>query len=196
MGTSGEQWRVIGALASTLDERIGAMSASLVLIKHNGEQVDVALKHPKTIIGRHTDCQIRIPDVSVSRQHCELSVTDGRVVIRDLGSSNGTFVNRRRISSTELAPADLINVGKFIFVIRIDGKPEAIDSEDSLEDGMATQAPAVVQTPAPKPASKPAPKPVPQPANAKSGRGSLTDPNADSSVVDFDFLDEKDAPKL
>jgi pSer/pThr/pTyr-binding forkhead associated (FHA) protein len=168
------------------------MTASLVLIKHSGEQLDVPLKHPKTIIGRHTDCQIRIPDVSVSRQHCELSMADGRVVIRDLGSSNGTYVNRRRISSTELAPADLINVGKFIFVVRLDGKPEAIDSEDSLEDGMATQAPAA----APPAAPKPAPRPTQKSAKAAGGKGSLVDSNSDSSVVDFDFLDEKDAPKL
>lgn len=168
------------------------MTASLVLIKHSGEQVEVALKHPKTIIGRHTDCQIRIPDVSVSRQHCELSMADGRVVIRDLGSSNGTYVNRRRISSTELAPADLINVGKFIFAVRIDGKPEAIDSEDSLEDGMATQAAAVVTPP---PVTTP-PRAAAKPAPAVPGKGSLLDANSDSSVVDFDFLDEKDAPKL
>lgn len=170
------------------------MTASLVLVKHDGAQVEVALKHPKTVIGRHTDCQIRIPDVSVSRQHCELSVADGRVVIRDLGSSNGTYVNRRRISSTELAPADLVNVGKFVFVARIDGKPEMIDSADSLEDGLATQAASAPATP---PAVKPAPKPADKPANAAaSGRGSLVDANSDSSVVDFDFLDEKNAPKL
>lgn len=180
-------------------ERIGAMSASLVLVKQSGEQVEVSLKHAKTIIGRHTDCQIRIPDVSVSRQHCEISVADGRVVVRDLGSSNGTYVNRRRISSTELAPADLINVGKFIFVVRLDGKPEAIDSDDALEDGMATQAGSAIATAqpvAPPPKPKAQPLPATKPASAGMGKGSLVDANSDSSVVDFDFLDEKDAPKL
>lgn len=174
------------------------MTASLVLVKHDGTQVEVPLKHPKTIIGRHTECQIRIPDVSVSRQHCEISVADGRVVIRDLGSSNGTYVNRRRISSTELAPADLVNVGKFVFAVRIDGKPEAIDSQDSLEDGMATQAAASV-APAPTPVTVPKPPPKQAPQTAKptaSGKSSLMDSNSDSSVLDFDFLDEKDAPKL
>ena len=176
------------------------MTAALVLVKHSGEQIEVPLKHAKTIIGRHTDCQIRIPDVSVSRQHCEIAVADGRVVVRDLGSSNGTYVNRRRISSTELAPADLINVGKFIFVVRLDGKPEAIDSDDALEDGMATQVAATVTAPQPvvppKPQSKPQAKPASKAANAGMGKGSLVDANSDSSVVDFDFLDEKDAPKL
>lgn len=173
------------------------MTAALVLVKQSGEQIEVALKHPKTIIGRHTDCQIRIPDVSVSRQHCEIAVADGRVVVRDLGSSNGTYVNRRRISSTELAPADLINVGKFIFVVRLDGKPEAIDSDDALEDGMATQAGASVPPPQPVAAPpKPAVKPAAKSASGGMGKGSLVDSNSDSSVVDFDFLDEKDAPKL
>jgi pSer/pThr/pTyr-binding forkhead associated (FHA) protein len=173
------------------------MTAALVLVKHSGEQVEVVLKHAKTIIGRHTDCQIRIPDVSVSRQHCEVAVADGRVVVRDLGSSNGTYVNRRRISSTELAPADLINVGKFIFVVRLDGKPEAIDSDDALEDGMATQVAATVTAPQPVVTPpKPPAKPASKPASAGMGKGSLVDANSDSSVVDFDFLDEKDAPKL
>jgi len=173
------------------------MTAALVLIKHSGEQVEVPLKHPKTIIGRHTDCQIRIPDVSVSRQHCEIAVADGRVVVRDLGSSNGTYVNRRRISSTELAPADLINVGKFIFVVRLDGKPEAIDSDDALEDGMATQVAATLTAPQPVAVPpKPQPRQASKPASAGLGKGSLVDANSDSSVVDFDFLDEKDAPKL
>lgn len=173
------------------------MTAALVLVKHSGEQIEVALKHAKTIICRHTDCQIRIPDVSVSRQHCEISVADGRVVVRDLGSSNGTYVNRRRISSTELAPADLINVGKFIFVVRLDGKPEAIDSDDALEDGMATQVAATVTAPQPVVTPpKPLAKPASKPASAGMGKGSLVDANSDSSVVDFDFLDEKDAPKL
>lgn len=173
------------------------MTAALVLVKHGGEQIEVPLKHAKTIIGRHTDCQIRIPDVSVSRQHCEIAVADGRVVVRDLGSSNGTYVNRRRISSTELAPADLINVGKFIFVVRLEGKPEAIDSDDALEDGMATQVAATVTAPQPVVVPpKPSSRSVSKPANAGMGKGSLVDANSDSSVVDFDFLDEKDAPKL
>jgi len=173
------------------------MTAALVLVKHSGEQIEVPLKHAKTIIGRHTDCQIRIPDVSVSRQHCEIAVADGRVVVRDLGSSNGTYVNRRRISSTELAPADLINVGKFIFVVRLDGKPEAIDSDDALEDGMATQVAATVTAPQPVVVPpKPQARPASKPASAGLGKGSLVDANSDSSVVDFDFLDEKDAPKL
>lgn len=192
------------------------MSASLVLIRHDGKQVEVSLKHAKTILGRHTDCQVRIPDASVSRQHCEVSMGEGRLMIRDLGSSNGTFVNRRRISSTELAPADLINIGKFIFVARIDGKPELIDSADALEEGMATQAPS---TSAPAASGAPVgaghgssnhgsghssglgsghggaklPPPTRPPAPSK---GSLMDANSDSSVLDFDFLDEKNAPKL
>lgn len=163
------------------------MGVSLVLVKSDGTQQEVPIRHATEVIGRHGDCKIRIPDASVSRQHCEISVKDGRVLLRDLGSSNGTFVNRRRVSQTELAPADLLNIGKFVFVVRIDGKPEAIDAEEALEDGLV--APAAT-SPAPAPAARPqAPaKPIPKPA--------VADANEDSSVFDFDFLDEKDAPKL
>ncbi len=164
------------------------MGVSLVLIKHDGKQVEVELKHPRTLIGRHTDCGIRIPDGSVSRQHCELAVADGRVSVRDLGSSNGTYVNRRRISQTELAPNDLLNVGRFVFVVRVDGKPEAIDSEDALEDGMVA-LPSAPAPPRPAQSAKAVGGPSP-------GKGSLLGDPDDSSVTDFDFLDEKDAPKL
>lgn len=169
------------------------MGVSLVLIKHDGTQVEVELKHPRTLIGRHTDCGIRIPDASVSRQHCELALAEGRVSVRDLGSSNGTFVNRRRINQTELAANDLLNVGRFVFVVRVDGKPGVIDSEDALDDGMATPAaaapPAPPARPQPAQGAKAAAKPAP-------GKGSLLGDPDDSSVADFDFLDEKDAPKL
>ncbi len=111
------------------------MAVSLVLVRRDKSQVEVPVRHASEIIGRHTDCKIRIPDASVSRQHCELSIKEGKVVLRDLGSSNGTYVNRRRISQTELAPGDLLAIGKFVFVVRVDGRPATIDAGEALEDG-------------------------------------------------------------
>lgn len=156
------------------------MAVSLVLVRPNGEQREVPLTRPVQIIGRQTDCQIRVPIPSVSRHHCEITVADGRPSVRDLGSSNGTYVNRRKVSQTELAAGDLLAVGELVFVVRIDGNPRAIDSEDVLEDGAvllpgSAAAPAAAPATAPKVGGKPAPK--------------KADP-ADSSVSDFDFLDE------
>ena len=66
-----------------------------------------------TTIGRSPDCDIFLDDVTVSRQHAVLRRNDGRFVIEDQGSLNGTFVNRRRIESSELADGDELQIGKY-----------------------------------------------------------------------------------
>lgn len=68
-------------------------------------------------LGREPDSEVFLDDVTVSRRHAEV-VRDGRtVVLRDLGSLNGTYVNRRRIDGDEeLESGDEIQVGKFRLV--------------------------------------------------------------------------------
>jgi FHA domain-containing protein/zinc ribbon protein len=67
----------------------------------------------RTTIGRSPDCGIFLDDVTVSRRHAVLVERDGRYVIEDQGSLNGTFVNRRRIESAELADGDEVQIGKY-----------------------------------------------------------------------------------
>ena len=67
----------------------------------------------RALIGRSPECDVFLDDVTVSRRHAEL-VRDARVfTIRDLGSLNGTFVNRRRIESSVLEDDDEVQVGKY-----------------------------------------------------------------------------------
>jgi hypothetical protein len=67
----------------------------------------------RTLIGRSPDCDIFLDDVTVSRRHAEL-VKDGETfTIRDLGSLNGTYVNRRRIESAVLEDDDEVQIGKY-----------------------------------------------------------------------------------
>ena len=67
----------------------------------------------RTLIGRSPECEIFLDDVTVSRRHAEL-VRDGETFsIRDLGSLNGTYVNRRRIESTVLENDDEVQIGKY-----------------------------------------------------------------------------------
>jgi pSer/pThr/pTyr-binding forkhead associated (FHA) protein len=66
-----------------------------------------------TTIGRSPDCDIFLDDVTVSRQHAILRRNGDNFVIEDQGSLNGTFVNRKRIESTELADGDEVQVGKY-----------------------------------------------------------------------------------
>jgi len=66
-----------------------------------------------TTAGRHRDSDIFLDDVTVSRRHAELQRVDDSLVIRDLGSLNGTFVNRRRIESAVLEDDDELQIGKY-----------------------------------------------------------------------------------
>ncbi len=67
----------------------------------------------RTLIGRSPDCHVFLDDVTVSRRHAEIVHEGDTYTIRDLGSLNGTFVNRHRIESVELQPDDEVQVGKY-----------------------------------------------------------------------------------
>ena len=67
----------------------------------------------RTRIGRSPDCEIFLDDVTVSRKHAVLVRKDGAFFVEDLGSLNGTFLNRRRIESGELADGDELQIGKY-----------------------------------------------------------------------------------
>jgi pSer/pThr/pTyr-binding forkhead associated (FHA) protein len=66
-----------------------------------------------TIIGRAPECEIFLDDVTVSRRHAELVREAETFSIRDLGSLNGTYVNRRRIESAVLEDDDEVQIGKY-----------------------------------------------------------------------------------
>jgi len=67
----------------------------------------------RTRIGRSPDCEIFLDDVTVSRNHATLIERDGKFVVEDQGSLNGTFVNRHRIESAVLEEGDELQVGKY-----------------------------------------------------------------------------------
>jgi FHA domain-containing protein/zinc ribbon protein len=67
----------------------------------------------RTLIGRSPDCHVFLDDVTVSRRHAEIVHENDDYVIRDLGSLNGTFVNRHRIEGTVLAADDEVQIGKY-----------------------------------------------------------------------------------
>lgn len=187
------------------------MNVSLVLVRDDGRQQDVPLKKATQVIGRATDCGLRIPSSSVSRHHCEVVVGEGKATLRDLGSSNGTYVNRKKVATQDLAAGDLISIGEFVFVVRVDGDPKDVDAEEAYDEGIvlppkAAPAPASAAAAPAKPAVKPgapAAKPAPSAPKKKDDDEddllSSNDPD-DSSVADFDFLDEDDdlkkQPKL
>jgi diguanylate cyclase (GGDEF)-like protein len=75
----------------------------------------VELTEAQTTVGRDASCGCSIPDASVSRQHALIEQTDNGYQVTDLGSTNGTSVNERRITSAVLQPGDRIQFGSYIF---------------------------------------------------------------------------------
>jgi pSer/pThr/pTyr-binding forkhead associated (FHA) protein len=66
-----------------------------------------------TTAGRHPESDIFLDDVTVSRRHAEFERKDGQFFVRDVGSLNGTYVNRQRVDRAELASGDELQIGKF-----------------------------------------------------------------------------------
>jgi hypothetical protein len=87
-----------------------------------------------TAAGRHPDSDIFLDDVTVSRRHAEFRREDNAFFVRDVGSLNGTYVNRERIDVVELVGGDEVQVGKFRLVFLLG--PVAAD--DIAEAGQPT----------------------------------------------------------
>lgn len=60
------------------------------------------------VLGRDSSCDITIPGTHLSRRHAELAVKGGSLLIRDLNSSNGTYINNQRVTETALKPGDSV----------------------------------------------------------------------------------------
>lgn len=77
---------------------------SLLALDWSGVQTEL-------VIGRHRGCDVVLSDLSVSRRHARLVFRDGRWILQDLDSTNGTMVNGRRVGRSELRPGDHIALG-------------------------------------------------------------------------------------
>lgn len=67
--------------------------------------------------GRNTEATVFLDDVTVSRHHAAFHVEGGRLLLKDLGSTNGTYVNGKLAEETELSPGDEVIIGRFRLVV-------------------------------------------------------------------------------
>ncbi len=156
------------------------MSVALVVFGKKSGRKDFALETGPVLIGRKTDADLRIPVAEVSRAHCEIIVEGDDVKLRDLGSSNGTFVNQQKVSRATLKPGDQITIGPVVFTLQVNGVPSVIS---------------------PMPQAPPAKKPVPAPAPA-DGSGEIDIDELeeldidDISDLDLDELDDEELEEI
>lgn len=80
-----------------------------------GRTADIVLTGLLTIVGRHESCETRVVSSRVSRRHCCLALADGAVLVRDLGSRNGTWINGNRIEEGVLRPGDILGIAHLRF---------------------------------------------------------------------------------
>ena len=90
---------------------------ALLLVKHGPNAGSTfLLESDVTTTGRNTDSDVFLDDVTVSRKHAELRRRDDGWFVHDLGSLNGTYVNRERVDVTKLASGDELQIGRFKLV--------------------------------------------------------------------------------
>jgi pSer/pThr/pTyr-binding forkhead associated (FHA) protein len=95
-------------------QELGGQGPALV-VRSGGGRVGESFfpSGERTLIGRSPECDIFLDDVTVSRRHAELLRDGDRFTISDLGSLNGTFVNKKRIESIQLEDDDEVQIGKY-----------------------------------------------------------------------------------
>jgi predicted component of type VI protein secretion system len=79
----------------------------------------ITINKDLVIIGRKEDCDVRLEHKSVSKIHCVLVKTDGLLLLRDLGSTNGTRVNGTRVRRAALLPNDQLSIAHYKFRIHL-----------------------------------------------------------------------------
>ena len=96
------------------------MKAKLVSPASSPPEWEIELEQFPVVIGRSSDAEIQPLDESVSERHCELEEVRGRLMVRDLGSECGTFVNGQQVDMAPLMPGDKLTVGNASFIASYD----------------------------------------------------------------------------
>ncbi len=91
-------------------------TALLVVLRGPNTGARFLLDDDEVMSGRHPDSDIFLDDVTVSRKHAMFRRTGGTFVVRDVGSLNGTYVNRDIVDEATLSTGDEVQIGKFRLV--------------------------------------------------------------------------------
>jgi pSer/pThr/pTyr-binding forkhead associated (FHA) protein len=107
---------------------------------NGGPSVDIV--KDLTLFGRDDDCDVRLNHKSVSKLHCVIVKTDGLLLLRDLGSTNGTRVNGQRVRRAALLPNDQLMIANLKYQVRF-----GVELETELEAERANEPEPVAPNP-------------------------------------------------
>src|SRR5688572_18350466 len=92
-----------------------------IVIKHNGKVIDnVELKKGDIKIGRRSGCDIVLDHPGVSGEHAHIYTLEHESFIQDLNSTNGTFINNKRVTKHQLSDGDVVIIGEYSLVYLLD----------------------------------------------------------------------------
>ena len=114
MSDTGRNKTVVTAI-SKISDRPVAKEACLVVIYGLELGKKFNLNRPQIVIGRSSKADIQIDQEAVSRNHCKIINTGNAIMLRDMGSTNGTYVNDEMIDEYVLRDGDFIKIGRTIF---------------------------------------------------------------------------------
>ncbi len=121
------------------------MPYQLVVVK--GRSANQALRIPPegvTTVGRQQGCQIRISSSQVSRKHCELFEKKGHLLVKDLGSVNGTLVNGKKVEGQQVVEmGSILTIGSVIFRVEPAAPAAAPKAGDKPSDTAVAEPVAV-----------------------------------------------------
>ncbi|WP_435005289.1 FHA domain-containing protein [Tundrisphaera lichenicola] len=187
------------------------MDFQLVVLRGRSATTALKLGDGVTTAGRHDECQLRIKSSEVSRRHCQFFEKNGMLLVKDMGSSNGTFLNGKKIEGQRvLEPGDELSIGPVKLRVEKVGQAIAAKTPDAAAGPKPgdTAVPAAHVTPGAAPdefeidfddlpepstedktvAAKPEPKLATKPAPADLP--AEDEPIADDAIADF-LLDLK-----
>lgn len=104
-------------VGETIGRIEGAFRYALIVERGPRAGLTYVLGNGETVAGRSDDVEIFLGDVTVSRHHARFVVDDDGLVVEDLRSTNGTYVNAERHDTARLEPGDEVIIGKFHLVV-------------------------------------------------------------------------------
>src|SRR5262245_63693311 len=118
----------IGGMLTATPQELPPMDVELVIERGSTKRQTIRLRAAESVVGRLKGSDLRIPSAQVSRRHCRLYQQDDFLMVEDLGSANGTYLNGERVDEAQIVrPGDHLEVGPVTFLVKYQLTQAGID---------------------------------------------------------------------
>src|SRR5262245_29217788 len=123
MGTTKNPHDITSTLTVLRGQTLSVPNVRIRVTPPGGAPTETTLGLRPLVFGKGSNCDVVVLDPGISSKHCELSLTSRGIVLRDLGSKNGTFIGGIQISEGILPAGVVASIGHSVLVARIEGSP-------------------------------------------------------------------------